>query len=1025
MLLTLVGCQHHDWESFDQHEDEFSARRLYQPLVSGQNELLSRLPNVLGEPVVFALDRRDVHRIEDRSVEQSEYWDQDKVVFFDIDSEPSDEVQEWVWFNPRRLRVEHVTFDEEGVFSVHRSLPEGRQRSVRQSDLDIFRFNFHLADDDDDDTAEQMISLHSARQLTFTDDPELSPVFTDDGNTLLYLATRESNHHQIMVKRLAETSEEDEIDSAVPLIANQTFDAQYPWMLPDGRLAFAANVEGHYRMYQVEDFDAWNFEPLDPQSLDLLQYPIPNTTEDDEYIFGSMGEDGIPMPLLLKLPEQYDLATLLSMVEVYNPRINEKRALLAASLIEARMPKLDNWPILNFGLEYEQAADIFFDLPRIAAGDTLSKEIVRLLVGFTQPLLRFKRNAALSEAGMWQARVAADLVDNEINERIAEASELYFEAAYLEALIDIQSELIAVSDQKTEFFTTLRDRQEAIRLQLMAVAQVRDGQVSERHFSAERLTFLKARLKEVSGIPATIDLRLAGERYRLSDMDVPSLGELKDIAQLNHPRLNVARHQLSRSFYLREAGHRIRPSMNFAGNYVVSGLDFDRVAGNTIVNDSRDDEVVGLGLGASVPTASRRARKYHRGYWDHVINGQRLARDAEIRGVDTQLNEAYLYFKAAQWDKSAKDSSHAYVGEKLRVTRVQALGTPSGGLESASDLFRDANVSDRQGRFDQLSPYTVRMEFLTSYADKRKVEMDMGLRYVKLLREQGIARTAAKELADRRVPVRDRSRTSIWLWDTKRVLSSDGDIDTFMESLSVWKVKRVYAYLHSDSELLVDAAAREKLTLLLHLCRQQDVEVWALLGEPEWIQTGNAQALRTAMNRIRLFNAGFGSYEPRIAGVKLDLEPHSLSNWDSDASYRSKMTTNFLALLDQAQQGAGDDLPVWADLSVKLFSPEETDLLGQTLSRIDGATVMTYFDTENAILKWAQIAVDSAGLPTEIGVELSDKAPASDRITEWTPSRRSAFHTKLIESMSDSPFFSGIALHDYTGLSGSSNGDRR
>ena len=73
ILMMLVGCQHHDWESFDHHEGEFSARRLYQPLVSGQNELLTKLPNVLGEPVIFALDDGAVHRIEEDNIEQSEY----------------------------------------------------------------------------------------------------------------------------------------------------------------------------------------------------------------------------------------------------------------------------------------------------------------------------------------------------------------------------------------------------------------------------------------------------------------------------------------------------------------------------------------------------------------------------------------------------------------------------------------------------------------------------------------------------------------------------------------------------------------------------------------------------------------------------------------------------------------------------------------------------------------------------------------------------------------------------------------
>ena len=83
-ILILSGCQHRDWEAFDHHEEEMSARRLYQPLVSGQKDLLERMPSVLGEPLAFSLDEFPVHRISE-DIDQSQYWDENKAVFFDID----------------------------------------------------------------------------------------------------------------------------------------------------------------------------------------------------------------------------------------------------------------------------------------------------------------------------------------------------------------------------------------------------------------------------------------------------------------------------------------------------------------------------------------------------------------------------------------------------------------------------------------------------------------------------------------------------------------------------------------------------------------------------------------------------------------------------------------------------------------------------------------------------------------------------------------------------------------------------
>ena len=1023
--LMLTGCQHRNWESFDQHEDEFSARRLYQPLVSGQKELLERMPSVLGEPIVFSLDHFPLRRIEDK-IDQSQYWDENKAVFFDIDKTPYDGVHEWVWFNPRRLRVEHVHFDEDGLFSIYRSLPNGSRDPVRKRDMDIFKISFHLIpciyedDDSNDAIHEETLGYHSLEQLTHTDSPEMTPVFTDDGNMMVYLATRDDDRHEIMVKYLY--SDDHEVNT-VSLFPTQYFDVRYPWMLSDGRLTFAANIDGHYRMYQVENFQNWDGKQLKPHKLQPLQYPLPKNEEDNKYIFGNMGVDGVPMPVLLKLPETYDLPTLLSLLEVYNPRVNEKRALLAAALIEAKLPKLNNWPILSMGLGYEEAVDIFFDLPQLAAGDTLSREVINMLIGFSQPLIGFRRNAALSEAGMWQARIAADLVDNELNERFAEAAEVYFEAVYLERYLAIQDELIKANDEKSRFFMTLREQGEAIRLQLMAVEQNRSGQLSGQKFSAERLAFLKSRLKEVCGIPETVNLKLGMEQYRLASFEVPSLDELQDVAQLNHPRINIVRHQLSRSFYLREAGSNIRPTVDLVGNYRASDRDYERVANNSVVDDSREDEVLGLGVGARIPTASKRARKYHRGYWEHVINAQQLQRDAELRSVDTQLNEAYLDFKAAQWDKVAKDSTHAYTGEKLRVTRVQALSTPSGGLESASDLFRDFNVSDRQGRFDQLSPISVRQEFLESYAQQWKVEMDLGLRYIKLLREQGIARTAGKALQQHRAEHRDRDRQSLWLWETLNVLSSHDNIDAFIETVKAWDVKRVYVYLGSEAQWLDDTKSRERLTLLLNLCRQQHVEVWALAGEPEWLLQSDVNELDSAIKRIHAFNSSFGKFEPTISGLKVDLEPHSLPQWNTDESQRSTIQAQYIALIHHARNTLSPEIPLWADLSVKFFKDEGLPFFKQVEPYINGATVMTYFDSEEAILKWSYIADSQTKLPLEFGVELSGNAPKTDRVSDWTPERRKAFYTKFLENMHYSQSFAGVALHDYTGLSSITHGD--
>ena len=102
--------------------------------------------------------------------------------------------------------------------------------------------------------------------------------------------------------------------------------------------------------------------------------------------------------------------------------MNERRARYASALLDAAEFKLNNWPRLDLGLSYDQAVTWFDNMPAVLAGDAVTKQILRVFAGLSQPLLDFRENNARTESALSDAALANNLLDKEIDDRTTEAA---------------------------------------------------------------------------------------------------------------------------------------------------------------------------------------------------------------------------------------------------------------------------------------------------------------------------------------------------------------------------------------------------------------------------------------------------------------------------------------------------------------------------------------------------------------------------------------------------------------------------
>jgi hypothetical protein len=548
----------------------------------------------------------------------------------------------------------------------------------------------------------------------------------------------------------------------------------------------------------------------------------------------------------------------------------------------------------------------------------------------------------------------------------------------------------------------------------MSVDQALEGLHSERGFDADRLAYLMSRLKELTGLPSDAEIVLADEHFRLEDYAPPQLDDAIHRALANHPSLEAARSAISSAYYQQSSGAEIRPGATFSVNYENRDRDYELDSGGTIVDQNRTDEIVTLALAGQLPLASLRASRVHNQTWSHLIQALRLAQDAEARRVRTAMEEAYMDFHAAQRDNAAKESTQAFFLERLRVTRLyRDFGPPGGDLRVLRPVDEPGAVDEAIGS-GVLAPLTAKFELLRAIDREYRTEFDLAQRLANVWREMGNIEGYLAALADHHAQRIRAQRPATWLWRTRNTIESDDAVDATVATLSAYNVRRVYAYLESDSRLLANRITRERFALFLQLCAGADIEVWALLGEPEWISDQNADAVATGIDRVLAFNADIGAYEPRIAGVKLDLEPHALPGWDDGSDARAQLETAYLALLSTARSRLVGALPLWADVPPKFFREDEAALLEAIADRTNGLTLMNYFNAPQPILKWGDIAVDAAPDPLEIGLELSPAAPESNSLAALSGAELAALSETITARYLDHADYAGIALHDFT-----------
>ena len=887
LSLGLISCARKDYGNLKQNQSSRTQQQIYAdlhaPIRAGHQLLGKVLPQVNAHISIFELHAGSAKHLK-RSVRQSDLWNERLAIFFEIPQHGNTEEIDLYYFDPCAIRIQKLETGEDDAFTHHivRSVPVSRKPTFTQNELDVFLYSFSRKN--------KKLHLKKSERLSSHIGNNILPIALPEKNVVLYTSVDAEDKKRIMQVPLK--VEKGEQREATPLISHAHIQSSHPRILSDGSLGIIANPEGYFRAYEF-NLEHRVYTPTNKRAA--------GADNGDILIQSNNSKDSL---IVLDIPKVLDLKSLMTLVEAQNTSVNRYRALLAASLIEARRGKLSVLPTLNFGVYYTPVTNIA-NGNTTTSGDFIAEGISRGLFGIVQDLLAIPRNLALNESQIVRAEIARDNLLNEINQRQAELADLFFQAQMYQQLIDIDKTLLDIVKEQKLRQQHRKDHGAAISVEVMGFASNVVAVEARLEDHDRRLQLLLNEIKDLCSLPRQKTFRLHTEIYLFDKDQIEQYHELKQMALLNNPRIQAARLQLNKAFFDAKAGGTYSPGLSAGVQYGRSHDQFSEFL----------DEFVTVNLNAELPLGAFKDKKLHQHYWSELKSAMRLSQEQTTQATlrDLERNLAAFHDSRNQFKVQQQHLGHAL--EQIRLARLfkryplvkTAYREHSKTLPGSRELY-----------------YQTLTETLRQHANLAQY-------YTRVWRDMGLAGQLPNRLKPIRRDVLNKQRFSTWVWNANQVLHEKNGIETFIKTAVTNNVRRAYIYLEADDKVLSDPLLSERLNMLINRGAGKDIEIWALVGSNDDQMARMDSQIQQSVRNVERYNRRFKALEPRVGGMKVHLRQVGSSDLADRKQYQS--------ILEQTRALMPKELPLWIDVPLHAFNEENAEYIRDVLHLVDGVTV--------------------------------------------------------------------------------------
>ena len=170
-------------------------------------------------------------------------------------------------------------------------------------------------------------------------------------------------------------------------------------------------------------------------------------------------------------------------------------------------------------------------------------------------------------------------------------------------------------------------------------------------------------------------------------------------------------------------------------------------------------------------------------------------------------------------------------------------------------------------------------------------------------------------------------------WDTSAI--SEEEQENMRQCIRQANVTQIYQQFSDDT------LESEEAKGFVKRLKENNIQVYALLGEAEWAYETDAETLIGEIKRVAEYNSN--NKNNSIVGVMVDVEPYLLDEWEEEGDTRDKLMEDYLECIKNAYQYAKENglkffvcVPTFYDVVC------ENILEGLIDGACDGVAVMNY-----------------------------------------------------------------------------------
>jgi len=906
-------------------------------------------------------------------------------------------LQMWNWTEgrlcPVALRLDSLCAHElpaaEGEGRLFDVLFTAREHAVfpfcAEQDMEIYKARLRAASDEGD------VSLLDVRQMTHNRWDDLEPAFSPDGQWIVFASARLGPRNVALMDRNGEFLR--------LLTRRARHGAYHPAVLPDNEHCMYVTAVNGTEDYFICGLDGTGHRRASDEELRRMLFSWDDATR-HRYLVSNAFAHSDELRLAMKLPRRLGLTELILLAEWNAPGLRQCRETILAARAEREGNHLTQGPQVGFGATHVLDVGTLLSEPDESPQDRPAQGFTRYLFSLSLPLFTGPLSRAIEARDRWQEIVYSQTYRKRYSELVYGLVREYFN--YSEQTVRAQLlRRVLELNLKRKF---LWETRAAANLDLQHKVREAEGYIAETQADISdaegKARAAHGRLLAAAGLEPAYEAEIVPSTLNARDLpsEAPSVERLQALARVNHPDLARLKFLELRAAAIREMGPpetRSRPTLHV--NY---GLGAEHFFSRAV------DDFISLGLGHALPLDALGLQAAYREQWTHEMRAFREERRQAALDISADLEETHAalerlrdYLQAAlRWSELG--------AEKVRLSRIYRgqQSVPDSKTHPVAELI-DAQIEHLEQRMAVASARADLLRHLARYYHRA-----------------GLARRLLTMLAGGAEPAPSGCR-SLWVWKSLEVTLNPEERGKLLGTCEEQGITRLYCFVSRvEGDLYLDRYAWE-YGRLLDLCRARGIQVYALVGNPQWLRPSYREEVGAIVQSILEFNSRQAEGRAAFAGIKLDVEPHALPDWQQPER-RGALAVNYLEMLKyvRAQLGArGRDLRLAADVS-PTWSEAETgngNLLSLAAQRLDEITVMAYRDTPEAVLERARPALEATrpyATSIEIGIETAEvQQPGVSMAGRQIDDIMLALE-RVYEGLAEFPNFRGFAIHDYSGL---------